>query len=56
MSVEPCLFTVMVANMEEVLNTKKTKMMRCRKGGKKWKKIKWMWKGMVIGEVRESSI
>lgn len=37
------------------LNIKKTKIMRCRNGGGRWKKANWRWKGEVIEEVREFS-
>ncbi|KMQ82982.1 hypothetical protein RF55_21271, partial [Lasius niger] len=35
------------------LNTGKSKVMRCRKGGGRWKKTCWRWKGKVIEEVKE---
>lgn len=36
-----------------VLNTRKTKVMRFRRGGGRIKKARWFWKGRVIEEVRE---
>ncbi|XP_076298035.1 uncharacterized protein LOC143217535 [Lasioglossum baleicum] len=35
------------------LNTEKSKMMRCRRGGGRWKKMSWRWKGKVLEEVKE---
>ncbi|XP_076661049.1 uncharacterized protein LOC143364789, partial [Halictus rubicundus] len=35
------------------LNVEKSKMMRCRRGGGRWKKITWRWKGKVLEEVAE---
>ncbi|XP_076659971.1 uncharacterized protein LOC143363245 [Halictus rubicundus] len=35
------------------LNAEKSKMMRCRRGGGRWKKITWRWKGKVLEEVSE---
>ncbi|XP_067212233.1 golgin subfamily A member 6-like protein 6 [Linepithema humile] len=35
------------------LNTEKTKIMRFRKGGGRWKKKVWRWKGKTIEEVKE---
>ena len=35
------------------VNVEKTKMMRCRKGGGRWKKVTWRWKGKVVEEVKE---
>lgn len=35
------------------VNVEKTKVMRCRKGGGKWKKVVWKWKGEKIEEVRK---
>lgn len=35
------------------VNVEKTKMMRCRRGGGRWKKITWKWKGKEIEEVRK---
>lgn len=35
------------------LNTEKSKVMRCREGGGRWKKASWFWKGKVIEEVKE---
>lgn len=37
------------------LNVEKTKIMRCRKGGEKWKTTDWKWKGKELKEVREFS-
>ncbi|XP_070529779.1 calponin homology domain-containing protein DDB_G0272472-like [Cardiocondyla obscurior] len=49
----------MIKSMEEYVkekglevNVKKTKIMRCRKGGGRWKKTKWVWKGEEIEEVK----
>lgn len=36
-----------------MLNVGKTKVMRCRKGGGRWKKVIWKWKGSLIEEVKE---
>ncbi|XP_077280504.1 uncharacterized protein LOC143907534 [Temnothorax americanus] len=36
-----------------ILNSEKTKIMRCRKGGGRWKKVSWRWKGRIIEEVRK---
>ncbi|XP_076287327.1 uncharacterized protein LOC143212411 [Lasioglossum baleicum] len=35
------------------LNAEKSKVMRCRVGGGRWKKVSWRWKGKVIEEVGE---
>lgn len=35
------------------LNTGKTKVIRCRKEGGRWKKVSWKWKGKEIEEVKE---
>ncbi|XP_067217103.1 LINE-1 retrotransposable element ORF2 protein [Linepithema humile] len=35
------------------LNTEKTKIMRFRKGGGRWRKKVWRWKGKIIEEVKE---
>jgi len=35
------------------VNTEKTKILRFRKGGGRWKEYKWLWKGKMIGEVKE---
>jgi len=35
------------------VNTEKTKILRFRKGGGRWKEYKWRWKGKMIGEVKE---
>lgn len=35
------------------LNIQKTKVIRYRKGGRRWKKVSCRWKGGVVGEVRE---
>lgn len=35
------------------LNAKKTKIMSCRRGGGRNKKIEWCWKGEIIEEVKE---
>ncbi|XP_076278429.1 uncharacterized protein LOC143208167 [Lasioglossum baleicum] len=35
------------------LNAEKSKVMRCRKGGGRWKKVTWRWKGKAIEEVGE---
>ncbi|XP_076645565.1 uncharacterized protein LOC143355013 [Halictus rubicundus] len=35
------------------LNAEKSKMMRCRRGGGRWKKITWRWKGKVLEKVSE---
>ncbi|XP_076301434.1 uncharacterized protein LOC143219315 [Lasioglossum baleicum] len=35
------------------LNADKSKVMRCRVGGGRWKKVSWRWKGKVIEEVGE---
>jgi len=37
------------------LNAEKTKIMRCRKGGGRWKKVNWKWKSRDLEEVREFS-
>jgi len=49
----------MIKSMEEYVkgkglevNVKKTKIMRCRKEGGKWKKVRWMWKGEKVEEVK----
>ncbi|XP_070529983.1 uncharacterized protein [Cardiocondyla obscurior] len=49
----------MIKNMDEYvkkkgleMNVKKTKIMRCRKGGGRWKKVKWVWKEEEIEEVK----
>lgn len=34
------------------VNVDKTKIMRCRKKRRKWRKINWKWKDKTIGEVR----
>ena len=34
------------------VNVEKTKIMRCRRGGGRWKKMKWRWKGKELEEVR----
>lgn len=33
------------------VNTEKTKIMRCRRGGGRRKKINWRWKGKIVEEV-----
>lgn len=35
------------------LNTKKTKVMRCRREGDRWKKMRLHWKGKELEEVKE---
>jgi len=35
------------------VNTEKIKILRFRKGGGRWKEYKWVWKGKLIGEVKE---
>lgn len=37
------------------LNAEKTKIMRYRKGGGRWKKVNWKWKGRDLEAVREFS-
>lgn len=51
---------VMISRLERYLdmkrlelNMEKTKIMRCRKGGGRKKKIEWRWKGKKIEEVKE---
>jgi len=35
------------------VNVEKTKVMRCRRGGGRWKKVVWKWKGREIEEVKK---
>lgn len=35
------------------VNVEKTKVMRCRKEGGRWKRVNWKWKGEAIEEVRK---
>lgn len=35
------------------LNVGKTRIMRCRRGGERWKKTEWKWKSREIEEVRK---
>lgn len=37
--------------MDGKVNVKKSKVMRCRRGGGRWKKVIWKWKGREIEEV-----
>ena len=34
------------------VNVGKTKVMRCRRGGMRWKKMTWRWKGKELEEMR----
>lgn len=53
-------FKVMLGRLERYLDKKglelnigKTKVMRCRKGGGRWSRVNWRWKGRAIEEVSE---
>lgn len=35
------------------LNTKKTKVIRCKRGGDRWKKMRLHWKGKELEEVKK---
>ncbi|XP_011865993.1 PREDICTED: putative golgin subfamily A member 6-like protein 6 [Vollenhovia emeryi] len=35
------------------VNVEKTKVMRCRKGGGRWKNVTWKWKGKKLEEVKK---
>lgn len=37
------------------MNTGKTKIMRYKKGGGRWKKMEWKWKGERLKKVKEFS-